>query len=298
MIMNDAKRKVGGRGAGWALSLLLVLVGIGCRAPQAQNPVRLKVMSYNIRIGAGGGDWPTDPRNLDLEPVARVIAEYQPDMAGLQEVDRFRPRSASMDQPSLLSARLTMKASFAPAYTVPAKGAPPEEYGVALLSRHPVLPHARFPLYKPDYRQSHPQYPDYYSEQRVLLHAPVVIQGRLVHVFVTHLGLTVDQREKQIAQIAEITANYKGPKILMGDFNAEPGEPAIALLRTQFQDALEAAGATPETRKSFPGGLQPKIAIDYIFVSEEFKVTSARVIRDASLASDHNPVIAELTLPR
>jgi endonuclease/exonuclease/phosphatase family metal-dependent hydrolase len=84
----------------------------------------------------------------------------------------------------------------------------------------------------------------------------------------------------------------------MGDFNAEPVEPALALLRKQFQDALELAGATPEMRKSFPCGRQPKVAIDYIFASKEFKVVSARVVRDTSLASDHNPVIVALELPR
>jgi endonuclease/exonuclease/phosphatase family metal-dependent hydrolase len=296
--MNDGHRDAGWRTAGRVLSFLLLLVGIGCRTPQTGSFDTLKVMTYNIRIGAGGGEWPADPREFKLEPVARVIAQLQPDLVGLQEVDRFRPRSAGMDQPALLSERLQMNAVFAPAYTVPVGSMPDEEYGVALLAKYRALPHSRFPLYKPDYRQSHPQYPDYYSEQRVLLYAPVPIHGRTVHVFVTHLGLTVDQRERQISQIAEITSKYTGPKLLMGDFNAEPVEPAMALLRKQFQDALELAGATPEMRKSFPCGRQPKVAIDYIFASKEFKVVSARVVRDTSLASDHNPVIVELELPR
>jgi arylsulfatase A-like enzyme/endonuclease/exonuclease/phosphatase family metal-dependent hydrolase len=268
------------------------------RTLEVRDATTIRVMSYNIRIGAGGGEWPSDPRKLDVEPAARVIAMHHPDLAGLQEVDRFRPRSAGMDQPALLRDRLKMNAVFTPAYTVPVTNAPAEEYGVALLSAHPVGAVTRFPLYKPEYRQNHPEYPDYYSEQRVLLHAPVVFQGRTVHVFVTHLGLTTDQRERQIAQIAEITARYQGPKILMGDFNAEPGEPAVALLRDQFQDALEAGGNTAETRKSFPAGPQPRIAIDYIFVSKDFEVASAQVVRDASLASDHNPVIAELRFRR
>ncbi len=274
----------------------LALLAIGCRTPDRQAAPTIKVMSYNIRIGAGGGDWPSDPKVFSLEPAAVVIASRQPDLAGLQEVDRFRPRSAKMDQPELLKEKLKMNAAFAPAYTVPVEGAPAEEYGVALLSRHSVLAMRRFPLYKPDYRQSHPEYPDYYSEQRVLLYAPVFIQGRAVHVFVTHLGLTEDQRERQIAQIAEITAGYQGPKILMGDFNAEPSEAAVGQLRKQFQDTLDVVGTSPEMRKSFPGGPNPRIAIDYIFVSSEFEVVSAQVLRDASIASDHNPVIAELRL--
>ncbi len=289
------------RNVGWTMLLLLtgflaLLAMTGCQTPGQKEAPVIKVMSYNIRIGAGGGEWPSDPKVFNLEPAAVVIASQQPDLAGLQEVDRFRPRSAKMDQPALLKEKLKMNTAFAPAYTVPVAGASAEEYGVALLSKHSVLSQRRFPLFKADYRQSHPEYPDYYSEQRVLLYSPVFIQGRVVHVFVTHLGLTEDQRERQIAQIAEITAGYKGPKILMGDFNAEPGEPAIAQLRKQFQDALDAVGTSPEMRKSFPGGPSPRNAIDYIFVSPEFEVVSAQVVRDASIASDHNPVIAELRL--
>jgi endonuclease/exonuclease/phosphatase family metal-dependent hydrolase len=291
--------RISERNFGWTMLLTLaglmaLLIATGCRTIGRQAAPAIKVMSYNIRIGAGGGDWPSDPKVFNLEPAAVVIASQQPDLAGLQEVDRFRPRSAKMDQPALLKEKLKMNAAFVPGYTVPVEGAPAEEYGVALLSKHSVLSQRRFPLYKPDYRQSHPEYPDYYSEQRVLLYAPVFIQGRAVHVFVTHLGLTEDQRERQIAQIAEITAGYKGPKILMGDFNAEPGEPAMNQLRNHFQDVLAVVGTSPELRKSFPGGMSPRNAIDYIFVSSEFEVLSAQVVRDASMASDHNPVVAEL----
>jgi endonuclease/exonuclease/phosphatase family metal-dependent hydrolase len=160
-----------------------------------------------------------------------------------------------------------------------------------------MLPPERVPLYKPDYRQSHPQYPDYFSEQRVLLVAPVKVGNRQIHVLVTHLGLTVDQRERQVREIAEVAARIPGPKILLGDFNAEPDEPAMRDLQASFQDALTVVRATSEERKSYPGGLRPTGAIDYIFVSPEFRVLNARVIRDATLASDHNPVVAELKLP-
>lgn len=280
-------------------SLICLAVGLllsACSSPQRDQPVRLKVMSYNVRIGVGGGEWHTDPKRISLEPVARVIAEHAPDIVGLQEVDQFRKRSGGMNQPAWLAERLNMNIAFVPAYTVPTGGPEDEHYGVAVLARQPVLPAQRVPLYKPDYRQSHPQYPDYFSEQRVVLVSPVKIGSRQIHVLVTHLGLTADQREQQIREIAATAARIPGPKILLGDFNAEPDEPAMRELQASFQDALTAVQATPEERKSYPGGLQPKNAIDYIFVSPEFRVISASVIRDATLASDHNPVVAELEL--
>ena len=266
-------------------------------APAQEPPLRLKVMTYNIRIGAGGGEWPTDPRRINLEPVARVIEQQAPDLVGVQEVDQFRSRSAGMDQPKWLSERLGMQVAFVPAYTVPVAGAHDERYGVALLARQPIPAPDRLPLYKPDYRKSHPQYPGYYSEQRVLLIAPVRVGAWQIHLFVTHLGLTSDQRQRQVKDIVDAAARIPGPKILMGDFNAEPTEPAMTQLRASFQDALAAVGATAEERKSFPAGLHPKGAIDYIFVSTDFRILKAQVLRDATVASDHNPVLAELELP-
>jgi endonuclease/exonuclease/phosphatase family metal-dependent hydrolase len=281
-----------------AAALSALLMSAGCKTKsQRAEPVRLKVMSYNIRIGAGGGDWPSDPQKLDLEPVIRVMAEHGPDIVGVQEVDQFRKRSALMDQPAILRDRLGMNVAYAEAYSVTTGTAHDEKYGVALLAKYPIQPHTRYPLFKPDYSRSHPNYPDYYSEQRVLLHAPVMIGKRQVHLFVTHLGLTKDQRQEQIRQIAEITSRFSGPKILIGDFNASPDEAAMKLLEADFQDSLTVVGTPHEERKSYPGGLKPTEAIDYIFVSPEFRVLSARVVRDASLASDHNPVIAELELP-
>jgi endonuclease/exonuclease/phosphatase family metal-dependent hydrolase len=284
-------------GCGSLACLALVFLLPGCGTPAAEQPVRLKVMTYNVRIGVGGGEWHTDPQRINLEPVARVIAEHGPDIVGLQEVDQFRKRSAGMNQSAWMAGRLKMNVAFVPAYSVPTEVREDEHYGVALLARQPMLPPERVPLYKPDYRQSHPQYPDYFSEQRVLLVAPVKVGNRQIHVLVTHLGLTVDQRERQVREIAEVAARIPGPKILLGDFNAEPDEPAMRDLQASFQDALTVVRATSEERKSYPGGLRPTGAIDYIFVSPEFRVLNARVIRDATLASDHNPVVAELKLP-
>jgi endonuclease/exonuclease/phosphatase family metal-dependent hydrolase len=253
-------------------------------------------MTYNIRIGAGGGEWPRDPTKFNLEPVAKIIAAHAPDIVGLQEVDQFRQRSAGMNQPVWLSEHLKMNVAFAPAYSVATGAARDEHYGVALLARQPILPHERFLLFKPDYSQSHPQYPRYFSEQRVLLYVPVTLGNRQIHVFVTHLGLTKDQRQQQAKQIVETAASHPGPKILMGDFNAEPDEPWMAALSSLFRDALAVVKTSPEARKSFPAGTQPRGSIDYIFVSPDFRVLSACVIRDVTLASDHNPVLAELEL--
>ncbi len=276
---------------------ILGLILIAATASAQNEALRLKVMTYNIRIGVGGGEWPSKPKQFDLEPVARMIAGQQVDFAGLQEVDAHRQRTGGADQPGWLRDRLKMSMAFTPAYTVAVAGQPDEKYGVALLSRWEIESSERIALFKPDYSQSHPEFPNYFSEQRALQHSVVTVKGRPIHVFVTHLGLTVDQRIRQIEQIASTASQTPGPKILFGDFNATPDEPAMSLLRKQFKDALSEAGVSAEKRRSYPAGAQATEAIDYIFVSPEFRVLSAKVIQDAQLVSDHNPVIAELELP-
>lgn len=262
------------------------------------RPVRLNLMTYNIRIGVGGANWDGSAAKINLSPIAKIISAHKVDFAGLQEVDCFRQRSGGINQPKWFSDRLDMKVAFEPAYSIPTKTGLNEEYGLTLLSPHWIHSFSRYTLFKPDYRKSHPNYPDYYSEQRILLHALVSVRSQRIHLFITHLGLTPDQREEQVRQIVDIMSRFEGPKILLGDFNAEPTSPEMAPLYQEYSDALAVAGVKNNERKSFPSGDQSKTALDYIFVSEEFNVRSAKVIRDTSLASDHNPVFAEVELPR
>lgn len=283
-----------------ALLMLCLVFGLaGCSSqPAPEKSISLKLMSYNIRVGKGGGPWNDDSSKADLEPVAKVIESHQPDIVGLQEVDRNRKRTGKKDQPGELSSRLGMHSAFQPSFSISVPGGDDEEYGNALLSRFPINSSERFLLFKPDYSKTNPKYPNYYSEQRSVLYSTVSVEGTTVHVFATHLGLTADQREQQVDQILEMMAKHEGPKVLFGDFNAEPSETAMQRLASKYTDVFKAVGASDEDRKSFPAGLNPKGAIDYIFVSSEFEVLSAEVIRDASLASDHNPVIATVRLKK
>ena len=268
----------------------------GAEPESDAKTIRLKLMTYNIRVGKGGGEWNNDPKRVDLEPVAKLVEQQGPDFVGLQEMDRFRKRTALADQPQWLKERLQLPCTFQAAYVAASDTKTNEEYGIALLSRWNVAPSERIPLFKPDYSKTHPEYPDYYSEQRALLHTIAQVDGRPIHVFVTHLGLTADQREKQIAQIIETAKRYNGPKILFGDFNAEPNEPAMEKLSNYFQDALAVMKTPLEQRKSYPAGEKSTEAIDYIFLSQEFHVLNASVLHDKTLASDHNPVVAEVQL--
>ena len=56
------------------------------------EPVSLSVMTYNIHHGAGVDG------EVDIQRIADVILEADPDLVSLQEVDRFVERTARADQ--------------------------------------------------------------------------------------------------------------------------------------------------------------------------------------------------------
>src|SRR5688572_15893719 len=90
----------------FALLVLLALTDPAAQAPEPQaGPRPLRIMSYNIKHGQTNASCTQPPRlpgqppfpdcNLDLQASIAVIRAHNPDILGVQEVDRFWARSAS-----------------------------------------------------------------------------------------------------------------------------------------------------------------------------------------------------------
>jgi len=118
--------------------------------------------------------------------------------------------------------------------------------------------------------------------------------ARLVAVS-THLGLHPRERLHDAHEIGALVP-HEAPAVIGGDLNERPDGRAVALLSERFGDAWLLGGdADGDT---FPAD-EPTARIDYLFVTRGIGVE--RVIvppgEDARLASDHRPLVAELTLP-
>jgi endonuclease/exonuclease/phosphatase family metal-dependent hydrolase len=126
--------------------------------------------------------------------------------------------------------------------------------------------------------------------------------GRRVLVAVTHLHHEVDgaaERDDQARQLVDWldAAPTSDVQIAMGDFNADPAEPAVARMRSHgFRSSFaEANGQDPAV--TWPSGLQaPAIdtdgdpaCLDYIWVRGAVAVGSARLVFD-------RPAVDDLTL--
>lgn len=266
-------------------SLLAVFALTAAAAPAgaaAAGPPHLRVATYNIHAGAG------EDGVFDLGRTAAAIRALDADVVGLEEVDvHWGARSDFADEARELAGALRMRVFFAPIYDndPPAPGAPREQYGVAVLSRFPVLAAENHEI-----TRLSTQVPD-----PVPAPAPgfaevvVAVHGVPVHLYATHLDYRPDPavRAQQVHDMLGVLARDHGPRVLTGDFNAEPGAPELAPLWTVQRDAAPGGPAT------YPASA-PVSRIDLVTVSPGIRVLGTHV--PATTASDHRPLVADLAL--
>jgi len=219
------------------------------------------------------------------------MAALQPDLLGLQEVVYV------MQQDRLIGAAGEGRYGAIRGWA----GRP--EYGNSLLVREPLAATDTDRLELGLDRSAH----------RALVALP---GGSSVLVVVTHLHHLGPDDMARDGQAAAIVTWLEGAPvadatILMGDFNADPAEPAPARLRAAgFRSAYaEANGAEPAV--TWPSGLQAPAmdtdgepeCLDYIWIRGAAAVESARLVFDRPHAedptlypSDHLGIAAILTI--
>ena len=85
-----------------------------------------RLLTYNVHRCVGVD------RRLDVARIAAVIAEHEPDVVCLQELDVGRARTGLVDQAGTIADRLSMSFHFHPAFRVET-----EQYGDAILTLRP-----------------------------------------------------------------------------------------------------------------------------------------------------------------
>jgi len=119
--------------------------------------------------------------------------------------------------------------------------------------------------------------------------------GARLYAISMHLGLHPRERLAHASALAALVEGVDGPTVAGGDLNERPDGRAVGFLSERFRDAWLLGGdAEGET---FPAD-QPTARIDYLFVSEGIVVERVLVPPgpDVREASDHRPLVAELTL--
>jgi len=239
----------------------------------------IRLMTYNIRAALG-----TDGAR-SVERIASVIAQEEPHIVALQEVDFNRVRSGSVDQAERLAEILHAKTIPGPSFT-DGHG----WYGNAVLSRIPaeLVHHERLPHLAG-------------TEPRSAMWVRVETKHGELHVLNTHLSFRRRDRPRQIAEL--LGPRWLGhdgiasPSVLCGDLNCTPRDAGFRRLLRTHGDA-QALGA-PRPASTWPTR-RPFRRIDHVLVSQGLVVLGAKVARNAvsRVASDHYPIVVEFDTTR
>ena len=257
----------------WIALAFLLFPMVSCVTWIIPHPVEgdgfpARVMTYNLHMG-----FDTDGY-LGMEALAQVIEESGAEVVGLQEVSRGWCIAGSLDMLTWLSRRLEMPYVSGPT-------ADPL-WGNAILSRYPITAHGSALLPMGGVRI-----------QRGYLWAQIDIgAGEDLLMIVTHLHDPEEEghiRQIQVPPILEFWAG-RPSTVIVGDFNARPGDPEIGMiLDAGFRDSFAEAGTGPGYTSASD---DPQKRIDYIWASPDLIPSDPDIPQ--STASDHLGVVVSI----
>lgn len=259
----------GREGKSGLLDALLARSHMAAPAVTAQPARGLRLLSYNIRHGAG-----LDGRT-DLTRIADLIVDLNADVVALQEVDRRTARTGGIDQAAEL-ARLAGYEFFFFAGFMDYRGG---EYGMAVLSRLPIIEAKRVQL-------------PWDAEPRASAVVTVRTDAGPVTIANVHFYKTARQRLAQAEVLQEALRDTAHPTVWVGDFNSMRGDAVMSWLDGPY--AVPPKQGNPDT---FPAD-RPSREIDFVAFTphDAFEVVEHRTMSEP-VFSDHLPVLAELKAP-
>lgn len=231
----------------------------------AQSGDTLRVMTWNIHGGIG------PDRQFLLERITETIDRHNPDVVALQEVDSRRCTADARSPFELLREAVGEHGIEAKSITT-ADG----DYGQMLASRCPFNATQVHDITHAD------------REPRRAIETEVHCGHGKVRVVATHFGLSLAERRTQAKHLVAIARSHALPTVMLGDFNDWfwPGSLWHALKH-------ELPGQTRHA--TFPSWC-PLLRLDRIFCWPPHIMKRSFVDRSAWRASDHLPVIADITV--
>ncbi len=247
--------------------------------------MRFRILTYNIHRAIGVD------RRFRPSRIVDIIAEHDPDVVVLQEVDEGVPRSREMD----LAREIADAAGYrhvAVGHNVSLRKG---RYGNATLSRHRISSQRNIDLTVGS------------RKRRGCQHTSIEARGRggrlhRLEVFNLHLGLSARERHQQagllLASREFADLPHRVPCLVVGDFNDWR-----SLLRPVFTDLLGFRCATDRGRRlgralpTYPSFF-PRGGLDRIYFRGSMQLVGARACRMklARVASDHLPIIGDFIL--
>lgn len=254
-----------------AISILIMINGMAQEKIDSSRIVR--VLSFNIYHGETVGA----EKKFDLDLLAKVINDVQPDLVALQEVDDKTNRARGYDLVTELGQRTKMSPLFGKAMTYDGGG-----YGEGVLSKYSFLSTKNHAL---PAREG--------KEPRAATEVQVVLKsGDTIRFIGTHLDHTKENKDRmnQVKELNRLFLDSPMPTILAGDLNATPESETMQLLFKNWKPSFT------KNEETYPAD-NPTIKIDYILFrpANKWRILKSRVI-DEKMASDHRPILTILEL--
>jgi endonuclease/exonuclease/phosphatase (EEP) superfamily protein YafD len=239
------------------LNILPVLPYMASEQPAAGPVGSVTLASINL--------W---SRNDDSDSVLALLDAERPDVVVLQELT-----------PDWASATAALAADY-PYRVLRAR---PDNFGLALLSRYPIVRQRVIQLA---------------GEAEPAIQATLQLGTRQLDVLGVHpvtpkSAELARRRNRQLAAIGELAAATPRPLAVLGDFNATPWSPHFRRLleKAQLRDAARGRGLD-FTWPTFVPLLG--IPIDHCLVSDQVKVL--KQWRGPFIGSDHYPLFTEIAI--
>ncbi len=231
--------------------------------------MKITVMSYNVRVGI----------ESSLTDIAEgILSVSSPDLVAFQEIGVHWNMGEKVHQPQFIADRIGLPhVSFAGALTDPEGG----QFGVALASRYPIG------------QESVTLHHQITDEQRVFLQARINAPTPF-EVLTSHLSVEPEERLHQARALSQRASTIRGPKLVIGDFNARPESLEYAELTSNLTDCFARSGDGPAETFSVK---EPHRQIDYILCGGGFIPGPRSWVARSVTASDHFPLLAEIHIP-
>lgn len=235
---------------------------------------KIRIATYNVHK-CRGMDRRVSPRRI-----AEVIAEFDADLIGLQEVLSIEDGAPEDDQARYIAAQLGRYAVHFGENRRLRGGA----YGNVILSRLPVALTRNYDLTWKG------------RERRGCFRADVGIGGMTLHFFNVHLGTAFLERRWQGRRLLSLdvlrSPSLKGARVVVGDFNEWTRGLATRLMSGEFE-SVDVRLHTGRGR-TYPG-LLPFLHLDHFYFDKHLRLKKFALhrTRKSLVASDHLPMVAD-----